>query len=844
MPVGERARSSEKPSVKQQKSIKRDSSVPEQRLNDPTVQRALLQPGLLGSDEVLQLQRVIGNQATVDLLSREEGGLRVQSKLNISSPQDPQEQEADRVAAQVVRQINSPVDEKNVMDDHIAAGAFNAEVHRQHVNDEPVASGIESSLRMAMRGGGRGLDDNTRYRMEGAFGTNFSGVKIHTDNRSDTLNRSLNARAFTTGQDVFFRRGEYNPGTSSGQELLAHELTHVVQQTGGSGLQRKSSSAGSLKQSPPVWPAGGGLAVQLKPATVKKVAHLRSYTGNGSQNEPYELLKKIGPKLKKGMELDVDENESATSKGDDWYKATYKGTDGFIRKEKVAFEDEAPDSLEKEDGAFSSFGDNAGTIGDGVSTVKGGLEKDELVSDKSLNKMGVASGSLGAISGLISMAQAIKSIKSEDMSKMDVTEGVLEAAGGAAGTAAGVADTVDSAKKLDGDESWDTGSQITGAVSDGIEAIKSAFSLIKRIYENWNDNDNKIEKSAGEKYKERMQMTNDALAAGASAVKTLKGFREALGHDAGGLSKAVPPLGIAISGANIAVEAYEAIRASRNKGTMQKEKENVVENFKGLSEAKRQKNKKPIDLENLPARKEKLKKKLEANKIKKDDLERILAKDKRNKEELNPIRLALEEGLGILREEQVEKLLKENKTESEIRAKIERTKKKLTTGYDEQIMDIGKYELSDAFVGLNTKRKNKSTLKIGKELVKIAADILTLSGAGAIVGAAMKAGVSAVELVGKAFGRIVQWRRDKKGGEKSSQKLFEKRKKLADLIFEMVGKLPAITNTEELKKNRDLAPYEKVHNFIEASGCTPEALYRLNGKVRDQYMLLMNSMKA
>jgi hypothetical protein len=64
-----------------------------------------------------------------------------------------------------------------------------------------------------------------------AMGADFSGVKVHTDSQSDQLNQSIQARAFTTGQDVFFRQGAYDPGSRGGQELIAHELTHVVQQS-------------------------------------------------------------------------------------------------------------------------------------------------------------------------------------------------------------------------------------------------------------------------------------------------------------------------------------------------------------------------------------------------------------------------------------------------------------------------------------------------------------------------------------------------------------------------------------------------------------------------------------
>ena len=100
-----------------------------------------------------------------------------------------------------------------------------------------VAPEVEQSIQQA-RGGGHGIDSRVRGQMESALGADFSNVRLHTDTRADTLNRELNARAFTTGQDIFFRQGASNSGSSSGRELLAHELTHVVQQDGDK-VQRK-----------------------------------------------------------------------------------------------------------------------------------------------------------------------------------------------------------------------------------------------------------------------------------------------------------------------------------------------------------------------------------------------------------------------------------------------------------------------------------------------------------------------------------------------------------------------------------------------------------------------------
>lgn len=98
--------------------------------------------------------------------------------------------------------------------------------------DESVARAIEDR-----RGRGAPLDDDTRTEMEGALGHDLSDVRVHTDSTAHELNESVSARAFTTGSDVFFKQGTYDPGSSSGRELLGHELTHVVQQREGtSGL--------------------------------------------------------------------------------------------------------------------------------------------------------------------------------------------------------------------------------------------------------------------------------------------------------------------------------------------------------------------------------------------------------------------------------------------------------------------------------------------------------------------------------------------------------------------------------------------------------------------------------
>jgi hypothetical protein len=165
----------------------------------------------------------------------------LQTKLTIGQPNDKYEQEADRVALQVVQQINSPANTKSIQEqlvkrqreeEEIQAKPEITSILRQGVTTEEKASTeLESAINSA-RGSGQPLDPNLQQSMGQAMKVDFSGVRVHTDAKSDQLNQSIQARAFTTGQDVFFRQGEYQPGSRSGQELIAHELTHVVQQNG------------------------------------------------------------------------------------------------------------------------------------------------------------------------------------------------------------------------------------------------------------------------------------------------------------------------------------------------------------------------------------------------------------------------------------------------------------------------------------------------------------------------------------------------------------------------------------------------------------------------------------
>jgi len=183
----------------------------------------------------------------------------IQPKIKVGPVNDHHEQEADKMADQVLEMPQS---------DHV--------IQRQDTGDEeeqiqmkPLGDTIspmiqkreeEETLQMKSQGGenvvstsfsnqlnqkkgnGKALSDNTNQFMSNAFGSDFSKVNIHTGADAIQMNRSLGARAFTHGSDVFFNEGEYNPSSNTGKHLLAHELTHVVQQNGKTPIQKKDEA--------------------------------------------------------------------------------------------------------------------------------------------------------------------------------------------------------------------------------------------------------------------------------------------------------------------------------------------------------------------------------------------------------------------------------------------------------------------------------------------------------------------------------------------------------------------------------------------------------------------------
>ncbi len=206
-----------------------------QRLNPAQQQSALRSINRLQGN--LHAQRLVGAMGRGRTAARAVGP-DIQAKLTVSEPEDQYEQEAERVATEVVR-MPAPATPPPPDDDKHQGEA--ARLHRapQAGSDGTLQApeGVESQI-TRMKGGGNPMPDGERAFFEERMGADFSGVRLHTDPQAAQSSQELQARAYTVGSDIFMSHGEYQPGTEDGRRLMAHELTHVVQQGQAGGLKR------------------------------------------------------------------------------------------------------------------------------------------------------------------------------------------------------------------------------------------------------------------------------------------------------------------------------------------------------------------------------------------------------------------------------------------------------------------------------------------------------------------------------------------------------------------------------------------------------------------------------
>jgi hypothetical protein len=861
----------------------------------------------------------------------------IQPKLAIGAPDDKYEQEADTIARKVIKQISTPTPpDPNGGGDAVQRQMFSTPSimrltvqRREAIEGGTASSDLESTISQA-RSSGKPLGEPIRRQMEGAFGADFSGVRVHTNNTADTLNRSLSARAFTTGNNIFFKQGEYNPSSSSGKELLAPELTHTIQQGSSPTVQRQSNTPlisaahQSLQTS--------SLLVQRKGMVISAKTRLHKVIDGKDKGT-------VGANIAPGTLIDISDNDTEHIKNVDgrieWYR-TAQG-DGYVRATKIfqGITIGTAENPENEDDLLGGFNDSA------VSVSKDSLDdfsKEMEKKGSSTTDVDISSGSLGTAGGLLGMALSIKGLVGSQKEFGDwvdmIWNGIVVNSGKAT---AGISGIISSAS-----ESESTGAKNAKEVSGwsgsfasafetlggAVKTIKSVIDLIKM----WSS-DEKFGKP--EYAKVGSEIISGALSTAKGVVDSIKSFIEIFNGPVGGLADAVPGLDIAINAVKMVVESYYLATSAYHWSKMRTASSDLTQDLGAgkksdsttIGKAKEEYATRRSEITNLETRKSAKEAKNQSRQQTLDKLstqETVLGK---KKQDLETEKLLFETDKGELekqnsklksakpsdqaaiqanqkeiqrlssqintKQKEIEAIndklngtlfssgiLKEKK---ELQQKVSITAAKINdagtkittkqggmatyakqTGLSQE--DIEEIDLADELKSGNQKRIIRQSIHLSSDAVKIAGSIANLTGVGATAGVALKASAAGVDLSLPFFRSLKQYGRKKAAESQAkgetgtfSQWLFnanksdiaklEERKRHTATIFKMVNKLNdhvPLPGDIPADKASKLAKFQvssaRVELFIQATGCEPKALYRLNGKPNEQASLILKSL--
>jgi hypothetical protein len=468
-----------------------------------------------------QLQQTYGNRYVQRLLQ----SVNVQAKLTVGAADDPFELEADDVADKVMNmqtpqttaQRQIPEEEEELQPKPITL--------RQPVDPSKsfeAGSNVEQAIQ-SQSGGGSPLPGEVRSFMEPRFGADFSNVHVHAGSDASQLNKELSAQAFTHGQDIFMGEWKYNPGTVDGKRLLAHELTHVVQQTGGK-VRRQSQDEEELQAKPVSdarrhesgiyrqFSAGFSMVITktylLKPNSRGNAPAKSLFTSNkiGEQLQPNDALKLLDVKSPaKEPKWQLAKNPKTGETGFIKIRNIMGGSSSLEKDEKP--ETEIPNDLKTVDnikditsslselfGGTSGVNEgifedaakililkdpelawslNAGDTKDKVASIEKHVPwLKEALSSEGTKWAGVGAGllgdSLGIVSGLVGMGKGIHTMFSNTSEMNERVEGFVTVGTGALGI---------------GSSLFGIGSTSTGAVASVVGEDSLAGGLFKSISE-------------------------------------------------------------------------------------------------------------------------------------------------------------------------------------------------------------------------------------------------------------------------------------------------------------------------------------------------------------------------
>ncbi|WP_284638201.1 hypothetical protein [Paenibacillus silviterrae] len=633
-----------------------------------------------------------------------------------------------------------------------------------------------------------------------------------------------------------------NRGTA---QLLAHQAAQRKKAAGGA-----ASGTASLFLAPKS--RQSSMPLQLKAAVMKSLvgAHMRAYTKDtdpSTSTDTYKVKEKEmkGPKI--GFRAEFEDLGIADETGQ-WTLIKYGGDTGFVRKDKIGEKgglskarnvlaetkrsnggkkmSEIGQAPEEESDRFDDITENISEGGELLMTGPGAASEsiEETVDaleeaggqEELKNKLetggaglGVASAPadavLSGLGGLVAMKKMVGSLRDSNKSVgekiSDVTENSLDIGKAVQEGVEGTSGFIDDVGTLAGSDAVKAAGGVSdwsGSVGEAIDAIKSAFFTVKDVYDLFKKATSSEGISADEAIGGGLSAVKNGLSAAQGAVKTVKAILDILKIGSAGLAAAIPGIGIAISGITITIKVYDSIKAFISTYKMTKVKREFKDKYKARG----------------------------ADYVKENSLsvkgKTLWSSTGTDKDKLNTRKTDLEGNAGRSADE------------------------------EQELQDIREYELAKEMKYINMKRLARAGIQSGLEMVNIAGEIATLSGVGAKVGIPLKAvaagaGVSmSIARKAKQFGRDRAakpgaWKVTKAvfNAEKSSANKQAKRVEQANLILDMIAKLPEyVPGDEGIKKQ-----YTRVENFIASTGISPAQLYRLNGNVTKQREYLVSGMK-
>jgi hypothetical protein len=667
---------------------------------------------------------------------------------------------------------------------------------------------VESRL-AASRGGGSPLPDDLRATMEPRFGADFGGVRIHTGGEADHLNRQLSAQAFTRGHDIYMAAGKYAPGTSAGDRLLAHELTHVVQQcpeTGQTGSllvqraigytqdpefrRRLANRRGAM--------LGKEEQEEARTAIVNAKAHTRvvagPFAGDADQRARQINKSPMRTLYNKGDIVPIadDTFHVKDKKGDViWYRVKKGTANEYIRAEKVFLGAKPGTQGPGQEGdSFSpvSWGGDVlsatdDRLVDALRSLTAKDEKGEEYSEKTYSNVSYAEGAFWAGAGLLGMVTALKDVANDEKSAWEKVQAAFSAIASGEGVLGGVTQIVSGVTK-------GTTSDVMTSTSAFALGFQEFFSMLANLVKTAKSGVDMIKMAAEGVREGKRHGRNEWLQTGSSllqgalevlkgAAKTGRAINEALGGAVtGAASQALS--GIAL-GFDIAIAAVKSVFQGYYLGTsawqwwlMSQRKKEIKgelgqkytkEDVKEARGAYRHGEAMKVTLDQLIAKNEK------AIAAKQDEivnmstkgpqwlLKRRLAKVKTLQDEI----AALEKQNADYKKQKAEK---ENQMQAREAIKeltiveVDSGAKMTVPGMPTRA-ELAEVELVSELGLANRKRVVRQAIHIGANLVQIAGSIAAfVSGPGAPAAISLKAAASGVELSLPFFRAIKQFGRN------------------------------------------------------------------------------------